>query len=319
MEDKVTNYHNDFQFKMEQHLMEFKELKQFIPGTNLKRRWEYYDIADNLFPPVKHSFLQYIYDNAIVLHDYINHVRSSQAFAINLIYPIWLKEKEILLNILAKKSKVNLHEIIKIAFEYAPETDLLEEWKSNIRPDKYVTSTDIAIFCRDTEGKKYIFLIEVKFTEAGFTPCGGYKSRGNRSTDICEDGQQLFEDKNKCYLQMRTRGKSARRYFNYFIDLRSAFPGISKQSACPFQKNHQCVRNHAFARALVEGGECEEAYFVLLYHNKNQQIEDEWIKYSKLVSPDIEKGLFSIKASELLNESANRILKEYFKARYLLE
>jgi hypothetical protein len=317
----MTKFQNDFQISMEEHLLKFKELIQFIPGTNPNRRWEYYDISDNLFPPIKHSFLQYIYDNAIMLHDFFNHVRSSQVFAVNLIYPIWLKEKEILLNQLAKISKKNLNEIEKIVFEYTPETDLLGEWKSSIRPAKYVTSTDIAMFCRDTDGKKYIFLIEVKFTEARFTACGGYKSLGNRSDtrNICENGQQLFGDKNKCYLQIQTRGKSARRYFNQFDDLKSTFPGISDQSACPFQNNHQCIRNHAFARALVKTGACEEAYFGLLYHDNNQQIEGEWIKYSKLVSPALKKELFSIKASELLNESASQIFREYFKVRYLLE
>ena len=77
----------DFQKEMEEHLINFKEQNQYISYNNPKRRWRYNDLSDNIFPPVRHGVQQVLYDNYIPLHDYINHVRSSQAFGINAFIP----------------------------------------------------------------------------------------------------------------------------------------------------------------------------------------------------------------------------------------
>ena len=79
-----------FPQKMQEHLIEFKENKQYIPPTNPRKRWEYIDLTDNLFPPVRHGFLQYAYESSIAFHDYARHVRSSQVFCFNLFSPLWV-------------------------------------------------------------------------------------------------------------------------------------------------------------------------------------------------------------------------------------
>lgn len=311
---------NQFQKTMEDHLVHFKESFQFLPATNSKKKWQYYDFADNLFPPIKHAFLQYAYDTAIPFHDYFNHVRSSQIFGINLFYPLLRNEPEVILGCLSNAVGIQQTELSQYYFEHSPETNLLGEWKSDdTRPDEYVTATDLAITTKDISGSKNVFLLEVKFTEEAFSKCGGYDSSGNKSKEICENRAEVFKDKSLCYLQNRTRGKSARIYFDLFDDLEQDFPGQPEIKGCPFRENHQCLRNHAFARALrQESGNEIKTYFGLAYHDDNLEIQDQWHKYLQLVSERLRTELFSIKASNFLKCSKNITLKSYFEKRYLL-
>ena len=94
---------NEFKLKMEQHLIEFKESRQFLPGVNPNKLWQYFEMSDGIYPPTKHGFLQYIYDNAITLHDYADHVCSSQIFGFNLMYPFVIKEPDLLVQLFSDK------------------------------------------------------------------------------------------------------------------------------------------------------------------------------------------------------------------------
>lgn len=312
---------NSFQNDMEDHLVNFKEKKQFLPAVNKNKQWQYYDISDNLYPPVRHGFLQFAYDYAVPLHDYVNHVRSSQVFAINLMYPLLIGHQKTVLTVLGNLSGTTMTNLEGFIFEYSPDKDYLGEWKSSIRPDEYVTATDIAIFTCDEKNRKYAFLIEVKFTEDSFTTCGGYTSAGNRGENrqYCDNREMLFADYNKCYLQIKSKGKSARKYFNYFDNLHAAFPGHPEIMVCPFQNNHQCLRNHAFARSLEQEDEFYKAYFVLLYHDKNEAVLNKWHTYCSLVSNELKARLSSIRASDLLRQCDDRNLKRYFKERYKVD
>jgi len=65
----------NFPEEMERHLISFKENAQYIPATNPRKQWEYLEITDNLYPPIRHGFMQYAYDSAVSFHDYARHVR----------------------------------------------------------------------------------------------------------------------------------------------------------------------------------------------------------------------------------------------------
>ncbi len=87
---RKTKFDNEFQMLMEDKLINFKECRQYLPSKS-KKSWMYADFSENLFPPIRHGFMQYIYDYAIPLHDYINHVRSSQAYCINTFFIYYTK------------------------------------------------------------------------------------------------------------------------------------------------------------------------------------------------------------------------------------
>jgi hypothetical protein len=120
----MSKYSNEFQERIENHLIIFKEENQYLLAKSEKKRFLYSDLSDNFYPPLKHGLLQYIYENGIPLHDYANHVRSSQAFAFNLLfYPI--KKQEELLKYLSRKIGNELVLITGFEFEYSPEPNIL--------------------------------------------------------------------------------------------------------------------------------------------------------------------------------------------------
>jgi hypothetical protein len=306
----------DFQKTIEAKLIIFKEEQQFLPCKNNKKKWQYFDISDNLFPPIKHSFLQFAYDNAVPLHDYVTHVRSSQIFAVNLVYPLLIDKDNghrAILNIFSKIANEQFTRIIDYSFEYSPDKDLLGEWPGDTKPSEYITTVDISVICENTNKDKFIFLNEIKFTENEFGPCNGITSKGctfeNRKN--CENFQNVIYDYKKCYLHQKIRQRSARKYFQYF-NLRNEL--IMEQGECPFINNNQCIRNHALARSLKLDGKFKKTYFGLIYYDKNNDIEEEWKKYRFLFKEQSE--LFSIKASEIVKEYDNNIYKLYFEKRY---
>ena len=306
----------DFQKSIEEELIRFKEEQQFLPGKNARKKWQYFDISDNLFPPIKHSFLQFAYDNAVPLHDYVTHVRSSQIFGINLLYPLLIdrdKGHGALLNIFNRIVNEQFTSITEFEFEYSPDKDLLGEWPGDTKPSEYITAVDITIKFENKNREKFMFFNEIKFTEDEFSPCNGITSSGctfeNRKN--CENFRNVIDDNTKCYLHKKVRRRSARKYFEYF-DFQNEL--LLEQKECPFINNNQCMRNHALARAMKSDEKFKGTYFGLIYHDKNNDIEEEWKKYNNLFRDQSE--LFSIKASEIVREYENNIYKLYFEKRY---
>lgn len=315
----MNKFDNDFQKDMEGHLLDFKVNRQYLP-SNSKKAWLYNDVSDNLFPPIRHGFLQYIYDEAMPLHDFVNHVRSSQAYCINTLYPVLTQNPTALLNLLGGKVKKNLKRVTRFVFEYSPETNVLGEWKSDTnRPEEYVTAVDLKIDTEDNVGKRIIFLIEVKFTESSFTSCGGFNSGGNTAETrvACLNGKELLKDFNQCYLQgSNGKGKLRRTYFSRFDPLSSNFSEISFSGDCPFIQSHQCLRNHALVRYHRSVG--DECYFVLLHHEKNDSIVQEWKKYVGLLQPNTRSELFTLTGKEVIDGSDMDTLKAYYRDRYTI-
>lgn len=304
-----------FQDEMESYLINFKEKCQYIPSLGNSRRWYYYDILDNLYPPIKYGFMQYAYDNTVKMHDFVNHVRSSQVFGFNFLFPLLTYKQNVILSVLSNATKIEMERISNFSFEYTPEGNFLGEWESNTKPGPYATSADVAIFTQDKDGIQYAFLFEIKFTEESFSECGGFKSASNKIKRNCEDRELLNKDFNNCYMQIDYGRKKARKYFNCFGDLKTAFPGHPEVKDCPFKYN-QCLRNHAFARYLCMNGKAKKAYFGLIYHDQNKEIKNQWDFYYNLVSDDLRKELLVFKVSDFLVNSGDDTLKRYFKDRY---
>ncbi len=312
---------SEFQETLQKELIDFKTQYQFLPSINENKNWQYFEFADNLYPGIKHSFLHYAYENAIPFHGYANHVRSSQVFGINLFFPLLSSdsEKNYLLKVFKKIVNMDKLEITNYWFEFIPEKDFLGEWRN---PDKiqndYVTSTDIAIEITDSNNKKYIVLIEIKLSEKEFSPCNGYTSRGN-TEDIkkyCENFSLLKEKHSNCYLATEHPKKSKRKYFEYF-NLKNEFE-IDSDIKCPFISNHQCLRNHAFARALRINDKYDKAFFGLVCHDGNEDIMEEFQHYYNLLTEKPQKEIFMLKASEIVKNAKDKIYKDYFSKRYNL-
>jgi len=315
----MNKFENDFQKEMEEHLLRFKTNSQYLPSHS-KKAWLYNDFADNLFPPIRHGFLQHIYDEAMPLHDYINHVRSSQAYCINVFYPVLIQNPGALLELLGSRIHTHLKTLLGFEFEYSPDTNVLGEWKSDDnRPEEYVTAVDLKIDAQDNQGRRVVFLVEVKFTESSFTPCGGFDS-GRNTGDMrraCTDAGVLTKDSRECYLQgANGKGKLHRTYFKYFDPLLSHFNEASFHAECPFIHLHQCLRNHALVRHHRSAG--DSCFFVLLHHEKNESIVLAWKNYLNLLQPSAGIELLSLTGQEVIDSSGMETLKAYYRDRYTL-
>ena len=299
---------NGFQKDMEKHLILFKESRQYLPPIHEKKRWEYLEVLDNLYPPARHGFMQYAYNSGLEFHDFAKHVRSSQVFGFNIIYPIINNRNAV--DIFNKFIPNGIAKIDKWFFEYQPEKDELGEWKGKNKPLKYVTSVDFAIFGRDSKNNKIVVMIEVKFTEDKFSVCGGFKSNGNNDKQFCSEEFNKDNLNNRCYLV----SKKHRKYFNYI----SSFYIWNNDKKCPFLENNQCMRNHAFAKSMIKAGVVQKAYFGLLYHDDNECINTLWQRYKNTCAEEEKENLFDIKASCLVKEANDMMLSNYCRDRYRL-
>jgi hypothetical protein len=297
----------NFPDKMEEHLVSFKENTQYIPATNPRKKWEYLEVSDNLYPPVRHGFMQYAYDSSINFHDYARHVRSSQIFGFNIFYPL-LTNHDVNGTFVERLVPVK-GEIDHWHFEYQPERDYLGEWQGPLKPIDYITSVDFAIFLKCLDGKRVAILTEVKFTEDKFTDCGGYKSNGNKNKDFCVHTFNI-NNIDSCYLA----GTKRRKYFQLVKGVYNEVDG----SVCPFINNNQCMRNHAFAKALVAANIVDRAYFVLVFHDENKPIQHEWQQYKSTCVESEKSLLFEVKASSLVSCSPDKTYKKYISDRYEL-
>jgi len=278
-------------------------------------------MSDNIFPPIKHGFLQYVYDSGMPLHEFVNHVRSSQMFCINLFYQFIKNEPQVLLRTLSSQINTELIQIVEFEFEYSSDSNILGEWKSDEnRPEEYVTATDLFLNVLDINKKNVGFLIEVKFTENDFTNCGGFVSRGNSNNSklACDSGKILLNDLKNCYLQgANGKSKLKRKYLDYFS--KSDFVDSAFSEKCPFISNHQCIRNHSLLRALIVEKSIDYGFFCLVHHDRNEDIIKEWELYNNILSSSAKREIFRLKAGVLIKNSLNENFKKYFKDRYLIE
>jgi len=307
----MNKFSNEFQEKMEKHLIMFKEENQYLLSKSEKRRHLYSDISDNFYPAVKYGLLQYIYENEIPLHELVNHVRSSQAFAFNLLF-FPLQKQEGLLKCLSGKIGQRLILIKNFEFEYSPDTNILGEWKSDEnRPEKYVTSVDVFIETVSDQGDFFYFFFEVKFTENEFGACGGFDSKANIGDlkTACNNSEKLLDDYKLCYLN---GAKLQRTYFDEEFNPKLNFKPDMFVSKCPFEQFHQCLRNHSLSYKMDH-----KTYFCLVYHDENTEILKQWNLYKDLCKDT--STLLDIKASDIVKSINDKQFQKYFADRYLLK
>ena len=276
----------------------------------MRKRWEYLEFTDNLYPPIRHGFLQYAYKDSIAFHDYARHVRSSQIFCFNVLYPIISQTK--LEEFIIEKLSLENYELSKWHFEYQPEKNYLGEWRGKQKPIDYITSVDFVAFLTSKVNNAIIAVfIEVKFSEENFSKCGGFTSNGNDNKSFCRKSFDINDVNNQCYL-IKNKGRK------YFDLTKYLYNNYIKEN-CPFSKNNQCQRNHALAVALKNDNIIDRYFFGLLYHDDNDLIFNEWINYKSQCTQNENENLFEIKASEIVGISNDPIYRKYHKDRYLIK
>ncbi len=188
-----------------------KEWRYGVDGTRSKMwdRW-----TDGIYPSYRALAEKVVRADSVKLHKYAAHLRSSQAFALNLFLPFREGSRSRLSECVGDLVGLRLS-IDKVCFEWVPPGALLGEIDGD-QPGsgEAVTAVDVVLWCRLGNGQPAAVLIEVKLSEKGFTHCNGYKSRANRRTDVCR--RDSFDDPSACYLRRPKRKQRDRRYWEIF-------------------------------------------------------------------------------------------------------
>ncbi len=202
-----------------------------------------------------------------LLHRYVNHVRSSQAFALNL-FAALDETARIRLATLAGIPDVDA--VSEVVFELEDPMDRLGE-ATIASPHR--TQVDVAVTCTATTGVRTLLLIEVKLSELDFNHCSAYEAKGNDRHDVCRSNGPFGGDTNACF-QLRNHDREQRRTYDLQLG-----PTPTTGLGCTFRLGaNQPMRNVALGRALVASGEADAIVHALAAPRANKTI---WLRWAE--------------------------------------
>lgn len=157
--------------------------------------------------------------NRNLVHPFVLHRRSSQAFGLNVFAPL---EPEGARALLADLGFGPVDDPT-VEFEYSDPLDRLGEAKPS---SPHTTQVDVVLRAVDTSGQKVAALIEVKFTETDFSPCSAYMNPANPNREVCRSNGLFGNEPEQCF-QISNHGQGHRRYH----DVLGALPVGSNSGA----------------------------------------------------------------------------------------
>ncbi|MCY3959970.1 MAG: hypothetical protein OXG65_16990 [Chloroflexi bacterium] len=250
------------------------------------RYWNHW--TDGIYSAYRDLAAAAIRADHVRLHRQVAHLRSSQAFALNLFLPFRDGPRALLSEAVSDLVGRRLR-IDRVQFEWVPPGGLLGEIAGD-RPvgDEPATASDVVLWGRMRFRRRIAVLLEVKLSERDFTACGGRTSRGNRRTDVCRSARLFMRDPNACYLRRPVRQRRDRRYWEIFAgshgSVHNAFPNADLDGPCPFAYDmQQPMRNLAIARGLEQDGRVRSAWFGLCTHDANLNIARQWAAWHRLL------------------------------------
>jgi hypothetical protein len=316
---QVSSYQpSDFSRKLLAHCRQWRAAaERDDPIAPVSPMWKHW--IDGLHVDLRERAEYLVQRDRIRLHSHVAALHSSMAFAFNLFLPF--QEKSALA--LAFAPLVGDFLVREVALEWIPPGALLGELAGDKpREREPATGMDAVVWGERPDGTQLAILIEVKLSEAGFTGCGGLKSRGNRRPDVCASAELFFEDPTACYLTRPWRKKRDRRYWQIFEgasgSVRAAFPGVDG-GGCPFRADmQQPMRQHALALAMEAEGLVDEAWLVLVHHDDNPDVLPHWQRYAALVHNSNRIGSLPASAVVAAGESEHAEWARFMRERYAL-
>lgn len=184
-------------------------------------------------------------------HHMIGHVRSSQAFALNLFAPLDEEGR----CAVAASLGVETAEVAEPQFEWSDPDDQLHE-RTDASP--YATQVDVRLNCVAKSGAKVTCLIEVKLSEPDFNPCSAWLSPKNNRLEVCASPGPFGNDSVACF-QLRNHDRGHRRTYDAALGPLTADERFVA-GGCWFRfGGNQLMRNVALARSLVTRGAADAA------------------------------------------------------------
>lgn len=203
-----------------------------------------------------------------LLHRHVDHVRSSQAFALNLFGGLDDEAVSRLWSLIDPAVIVQRG----IEFEYTDPEDALGECQPN-RPHR--TQVDVVLSGETSQGARHLAFIEVKLSETAFGACSAFGRDENDSRRVCQQPGAWGGDPSGCF-QLRNHGTSTRRQYDTVLD--PTWISATTSSGCEFLELNQPMRNVALARSLIERDEAEVVAFCLCAPIANRNVWRQWAR-----------------------------------------
>jgi hypothetical protein len=239
-------------------------------------------------------------------HHMIAHVRSSQAFALNLFAPL---DREGL-RAVAAVLDVDAVAVEEPRFEWSDPDDELGE-RTHASP--HATQVDVRLDCKTTDGATVVCLVEVKLSEPDFNPCSAWLSSRNDRLDVCASSGPFGNDTDACF-QLRNHDRDHRRSYDSALGPLVAMSG--DEGGCWFRfGGNQIMRNAALARSLVTRGMAERAVVALCAPAAHRAIWRRWAEATSLLQLD-HVSFRELPAHVVAARHANH---DSVSGRYLLE
>jgi len=201
------------------------------------------------------------------LHKHSHHVRSSQAFALNMfagLDDLGRRQLADLVGIADAQTTTELE------FEFEDEADRLRE-ATTASPHR--TQTDVAMRCTDSKGHRTLLLVEVKLSELDFGHCSAYETQHNDQRSTCRTAGPFGNDATNCF-QLRNHDHGDRRTYELQLQPASLPSG---DFGCTFRLGaNQPMRNVALGRALMLAGEADEVIHALAAPRANIPMWRRW-------------------------------------------
>ena len=257
-----------------------------------------------LYDPIKERFLDHQQKFPFKSHKFLGHMASSQAACINLFLPL-LKDPLIAARVLGAVKG----DIKEIATNYLDTGFRIEFWDEpdNILNDHTKvsgTDADIAIAYHDHQGNINLWLIEHKLTEAEFTTCGGFDSKGRTPSHACAPASAILDNTNLCYYH------SARKFRYWDITLQDTSPfdagRIREYNECPFKGGmNQLWRNQLLAISLESSTSpkwpYKKVYFSVVHHSQNESLKPPISEFQELIR--FNDRFFAFSSEKLINRA----------------
>ena len=190
-------------------------------------------------------------------HRWVLHIRSSQAFALNLFAPLDQAGLRRVLGYLG-------HQVLRAdpaEFEYSDGSDRIGESSQRNRNQ---TQVDVVVRGTGASGEHVVALVEVKFTETDFSACSAYGNPANLARDVCRSPGLFGSQPDSCF-QLANHGYGRRRYADYLSGVPVNVPsGSRSDGGCLVRRGlSQPMRNLALAHLLLAEAEADRVVYAL--------------------------------------------------------
>lgn len=279
-----------FQREFYIHLIDWKwEHITTEPGTN---RGEHYDaiLPDNIaeqrlhiYPNIRQTLEAHQEQFPFRSHLHFNHMASSQAANINLFLPILRHTQAAAILRMIKP------DLARLATDHLDNGYRIEFWDEghgtlNDNSGTTGTDTDLGIAYYNHEGVLCLWLIEHKLTEAEFTTCGGYNSRGKKPRHDCgKSFAELVANPTPCYYH----DANDYNYWRITAANQNFFPNHAQHQECPFRRGmNQLWRNQLLGLAIEQDDQqpYQQSAFSVVHHPLNNALDRTITSYKHLIA-----------------------------------